>query len=452
MNPKEDLRVIFHKALDHVDPYQMMRSNLSLEGNSLVISHGNGSHYEALDKYKRILALGIGKASVKMAKAVKETLGPRISEALVITNYGSGEASERVEVIEAGHPVPDENSIRGAEKLFDLAQKADEYTLIINLISGGGSALFSLPKKGLSLDDLRQTTQAMLKCGADIREMNCIRKHLSQVKGGCFAQIAHPARMISLILSDVVGDRLDTIASGITVPDRTTFRQALDIVSKYSLENKIPETVFGMLVSGSKGKIAETPKEGDPVFDRVTNIILGNNARACKAARDHGEKLGYNSYLITSSLTGEAREIAKFFTAIAKDIHAGTSDFKSPALIVAGGETTVTVSGKGKGGRNQELALSFLLDLMDSNGSLSETYFLSAGTDGIDGPTDAAGALIDPDILKSTCELRVSPSDYLNNNDSYHFFEKTGGLFVTGPTGTNVCDLQLMIVPFSSTV
>ncbi|PKN89164.1 MAG: glycerate kinase [Deltaproteobacteria bacterium HGW-Deltaproteobacteria-1] len=450
MKPKEDLCSVFHKALEYVDPYLLMKNSLCLKGNTLVISHGNGSLYEDLDKYTRILVLGIGKASVKMAKALQEILGPRISEASVITNYGGGEAPDSIALIEAGHPVPDENSIIGAEKLCGLARKADEHTLIINLISGGGSALFSLPAKGLSLGDLKKTTQAMLKSGADIREMNCIRKHVSQVKGGCFAQIAYPARIISLILSDVVGDRLDTIASGITVPDRTTFGQALDIAVKYNLENKIPETVFGMLVSGSNGKIAETPKEGDPVFDRVTNIILGNNALACKAARDHGEKLGYNSYLITSSLTGEAREIAKFFTAIAKDIHAGTSDFKSPALIVAGGETTVTVSGKGKGGRNQELALSFLLDLMGSNGSLSETYFLSAGTDGIDGPTDAAGALIDPDIMKSTSELSVSPSDYLDNNDSYHFFEKTNGLFVTGPTGTNVCDLQLMIVPFSS--
>jgi len=447
MNPKADLRAIFYKALESVDPYLLIKNCVRLEGDTLTIIQGNGTLREPLYRYRDVLVLGIGKASVTMARGLIELLGERISSASVITRYNPTDAPDGLEVLEAAHPLPDENSVRGAKKLYDMARDADEKTLILNLISGGGSALFSLPREGISLADLRETTQVMLTCGADINEINCIRKHISQVKGGCFARIAHPARVISLILSDVVGDRLDTIASGITVPDRTTFGEAIGIIAKYGLKNKIPESVLGMLDSGRMGMIPETPKEGDRVFDGVTNIILGNNSRACSAARDTGEELGYHSHVITSSLTGEAGQIAKFHAAIAKDIVTGTSDFQRPALIVSGGETTVTVRGTGKGGRNQELALSFLLECMDSNGCMPDIHFLSAGTDGIDGPTDAAGALIGPHIAKTAIDAGINPCDYLDNNDSYRFFKMTGGLFMTGPTGTNVCDLQLMIVP-----
>ncbi|HQG31779.1 MAG TPA: glycerate kinase [Deltaproteobacteria bacterium] len=444
MDPKSDLQSIFFKAIEKVDPYPMIGHAVRIEGELLAISHGDAVLSENLAGYRNITVLGIGKAAPRMAKALEEILGDRISEGAVITKYGYAEELERVRVIEAGHPVPDEKSVLGAEVLTGLAAQADEKTLIINLVSGGGSSLFSLPRQGITLADLQETTKILLESGADIREINCIRKHLSRVKGGQFARISNPARMITLILSDVVGDRLDAIASGITVPDTTTFSQALDIIRTYRIGSRLPSPVMHLLEAGSRGEVPETPKQGDPVFGRVVNIIIGNNAAACRAARDHAACLGYNAYFLTSSLTGESREIARFFTALAKDIGRGNSDFVRPCLIVAGGETTVTIRGKGIGGRNLEMALSFLADIMETADRMKGVYFLSAGTDGTDGPTDAAGALIGPDIIQIINRSGINPRQYLDNNDSYRFFEKTGSLFVTGPTGTNVCDIQLL--------
>ncbi|HON38821.1 MAG: glycerate kinase [Pseudomonadota bacterium] len=440
------MRSIFSHALRRVDPYEMIIRSMSVENDTLVISHGAGTLREDLRSYRDIMVLGIGKASSKMGMAMEEILGERISRGAVVTKYGHAEPLKSIQVMQAGHPIPDKNSVAGARALFDLASGADEKTLIINLVSGGGSALFSLPPEGISLKDKQAATKVLLESGADIGEINCIRKHLSQVKGGLFARAAFPARMINIILSDVVGDRLDTIASGIAVPDDTTYDQALDIVNRYHIRDRLPASVVDYLESGKKGEVPDTPKQGDPVFDRVLNILLGNNLAACIAARDHGVSLGYRAVLLTSTLTGEAREAAKFFAAIARDIRKGTADFARPALILAGGETTVTIRGTGKGGRNQEMVLSFLNEFSGNQTGLEGIYFLSAGTDGTDGPTDAAGALIGPDLLHEAARLGLNPGAYLGNNDSYHFFEQAGGLFITGPTNTNVCDIQLMIV------
>ncbi len=446
INPENDMRSIFSHALRRVDPYEMIIRSMSVENDTLVISHGAGTLREDLRSYRDIMVLGIGKASSKMGMAMEEILGERISRGAVVTKYGHAEPLKSIQVMQAGHPIPDKNSVAGARALFDLASGADEKTLIINLVSGGGSALFSLPPEGISLKDKQAATKVLLESGADIGEINCIRKHLSQVKGGLFARAAFPARMINIILSDVVGDRLDTIASGIAVPDDTTYDQALDIVNRYHIHDRLPASVVDYLESGKKGEVPDTPKQGDPVFDRVLNILLGNNLAACIAARDHGVSLGYRAVLLTSTLTGEAREAAKFFAAIARDIRKGTADFARPALILAGGETTVTIRGTGKGGRNQEMVLSFLNEFSGNQTGLEGIYFLSAGTDGTDGPTDAAGALIGPDLLHEAARLGLNPGAYLGNNDSYHFFEQAGGLFITGPTNTNVCDIQLMIV------
>ncbi|MCK9264301.1 MAG: glycerate kinase [Deltaproteobacteria bacterium] len=446
MNPENDIRSIFSHAIRRVDPYEMIIRSISVENDTLVISHGAGTAREDLSSYRDIMVLGIGKASSKMGLAMEEILGERISRGAVVTKYGYTEPLKRIRVMQAGHPIPDGNSVAGAKILFDLASGADEKSLIINLVSGGGSALFSLPSKGISLEDKQAATKVLLESGADIGEINSIRKHLSRVKGGRFARTAFPARMINLILSDVVGDRLDTIASGIAVPDDTTYAQALDIVNRYHIRDRLPKSVVGYLESGKKGEIPDTPKQGDPVFGRVLNVLLGNNLAACSAARDHGASLGYRAVLLTSTLTGEAREAAKFFAAMARDIRRGTADFAKPALILAGGETTVTIRGPGKGGRNQEMALSFLNEFSGNQTGLEGIYFLSAGTDGTDGPTDAAGALIGPGLPHEAARLGLNPGAYLENNDSYHFFKKAEGLFITGPTNTNVCDIQLMIV------
>ncbi len=447
MNPSEDLRSIFFRAVERVDPYLMITGNISMESGTLVIQHeGRSVVREDLSKYRDVVVVGIGKASAKMGRAMEEILGEHMAKGAVITKYGHSEKLSRIAVMEAGHPIPDENSINSARILHRIAAEADEKTLIINLVSGGGSALFTLPHGGISLHDIQETTRLLLESGADIREINCLRKHLSQVKGGHFARTAFPARMINIILSDVVGDRLDTIASGISVADDTTYAQARDILKKYRIHDKVPSAITDLVQSGIEGGIPDTPKQGDPVFANIVNVLLGNNLAACRAARSAGETLGYRAHIMTSSLTGEAREIAKFFTSLARDLDQGISDFSRPALLIAGGETTVTIRGRGKGGRNQEMALAFLDDLMKNYPSFRNISFLSAGTDGNDGPTDAAGAVIDDALAEKVRSLGINPAEYLEDNDAYHFFEKTGALFKTGPTNTNVCDLQLLIV------
>ncbi|MBN1637060.1 MAG: glycerate-2-kinase family protein, partial [Deltaproteobacteria bacterium] len=263
MNPIADLKDIFLRALDRVDPYKMIANFMSLQGSTLTIQNEAVTLKEDLLKYSRIYVLGIGKASSKMALAIEHILGTRITGGSVITKYGHAEKLHKIIVMEAGHPIPDENSLKGARLLYETARDTDENTLIINLVSGGGSALFSLPREGISLADMQQMTKILLDCGADIKEINCIRKHISQVKGGHFARISYPARMINIILSDVIGDRLDTIASGITVADNTTFIQAQRILRKYQIEDKIPLPIRRIIESGVAGEIPDTPKVGD---------------------------------------------------------------------------------------------------------------------------------------------------------------------------------------------
>lgn len=446
MNPTEDLRSIFLKAVERVDPYLMITGNISVDGCTLIIRHEGGTLREDLSSYRDIVVLGIGKASTRMGRAMEEILGERLTRGVVITKYGHAESLSKLGILEAGHPIPDQKSVKGARVLYRIAAEADERTLIINLVSGGGSALFTLPQDGVSLRDVQETTRLLLESGADIREINCLRKHLSRVKGGHFARISYPARTITIILSDVVGDRLDTIASGITVADDTTYAKANDILRKYRIHDRVPRSVTELIRSGMEGSVPETPKAGDIVFSRVTNVLLGNNLAACRAAASAGEKLGYKTHILTTSLTGEAREIARFFSSMARDIDLGMSDFQRPALLIAGGETTVTIRGTGTGGRNQEMALAFLVDMLETHPSLENICFLSAGTDGNDGPTDAAGAIIDRALMERVRSLGIHPAVFLENNDAYHFFGRTGALFKTGPTGTNVCDLQLLAV------
>lgn len=446
MDPSGDLRTIFLKAVERVDPYLMIIGGVSVESGVLTFRYEGQTVREDLSRYRDIVVLGIGKASARMGRAMEEILGARMTRGAVITKYGHAQEVSKIAVIEAGHPVPDENGVNGARLLHRLAGDADEKTLIITLVSGGGSALLTLPTEGVSLRDIQEMTGLLLESGADIGEINCLRKHLSQVKGGQFARIASPARVIGIILSDVVGDRLDTIASGITAPDDTTFAQALDILKRYRLLEKVPRPIADRIRSGAEGRIPDTPKQGDPAFDTVTNILVGNNLSACRAASAAGEALGYRTHILTSSLTGEAREIARFFAALARDIERGISDFPRPALLIAGGETTVTIRGSGTGGRNQEMALAFLAELLERHPSSEGIHFLSAGTDGNDGPTDAAGAVVDAALMERVRSEGIDPADYLARNDAYHFFERIGALFKTGPTGTNVCDIQLLIV------
>jgi glycerate 2-kinase len=451
----QDLKRIFTRAVDSVNPENLIRKHLEITGNRLtVLSEGEDLVID-LREYRRIVVLGAGKAAAKMARAVEDILGDRITEGLISVKYGHTEPLDTIETIEAGHPVPDENSMRAAARTLEIAEGADEHTLILNLISGGGSALLASPLHAviedetveLTLGEMQETTKVLLGSGATIEEMNCIRKHLSRIKGGRLAEQAYPAFQINLLLSDVIGDRLDTIASGLTTHDDTTYNQAAAILKKYDIEQTVPAVVFRILEAGQKGLIPETPKREAVIFTRVKNLIIGNNHVALQAALRMAEDLGYNSIALSSRIIGEAREVAKVFAGIVKEAQRSGIPIRRPACILWGGETTVTLRGSGKGGRNQEFALAFMLELKEFDTAEDPgIILLAASTDGNDGPTDAAGAFASVGVLIRAAELSLDPPAYLKNNDSYTFFEKTGFLFKTGPTNTNVCDLQIALV------
>jgi len=466
-----DLERIFTRAVDSVNPENLIRDRLNIKGDRLTITSEDGNLDIDLRGYTRIVVIGAGKATARMAKAVEAICGDRITEGLISVKYGHTEPLSIIETIEAGHPVPDFNSLDAAARILEMADRADEQTLILNLISGGGSALLAAPlhsiiegvevaPKGtspegtsslrsvaLTLEELQETTRVLLGSGATIEEVNCIRKHLSAIKGGRLAEHAYPALQINLLLSDVIGDRLDTIASGLSTHDNTTYNQALAILEKYGIQGAVPARVARTLEAGGQGLIPETPKRGAALFERVNNLIIGNNLVAVRAAVGEAKHLGYDSIALSSRIIGEAREAAKVFAGIVKDVQRHGILAGKPSCIVWGGETTVTLQGSGKGGRNQEFALSFLLELQEyAAGYEQGIALLAASTDGNDGPTDAAGAYASTGVLVKSAELSLDPLDYLKNNDSYTFFDKTGFLLRTGPTNTNVCDLQIALV------
>ncbi|MEJ2544392.1 MAG: DUF4147 domain-containing protein, partial [Calditrichaceae bacterium] len=337
-----------------------------------------------------------------------------------------------------GHPILYTNTINNTKQILDIADQADENDLVIVLITGGGSALFELLPQGIGLEDLAKVNQLLLSSGAAIDEINTIRKHLSLIKGGQLAKRIAPARTISLILSDVIGDPLQSIASGPTAPDSTTFIQAIEIISKYGLKNKVPEKIMKYLRKGLSSEIPETPDDHDAVFKSVTNYIIGNNALALNNLKQEAENNGYKTIRLTDRVQGEAKEIAKLLAGMIKSGMQSGFPVASPGCILLGGEPTVTLSGDGKGGRNQEITLAVLQEMKDCQ---SEFYFCSLGTDGTDGPTDAAGAWIDENTISKVARKDMSIADYLKRNDSYHFFKEIDQLIITGPTRTNVMDI-----------
>ncbi len=447
MHETSHLKAIFQAALDAVDASQLMNRHIRLEGSRLIVAAGAVRHEVDLAAFNRIIVLGAGKASARMALALEGILGERISCGLVSVKYGHGEPLKRIEVVEAGHPIPDAKGEEAARRIAQLAESADDRTLVLNLISGGGSALLPAPAEALALAEKQEITGLLLASGADIYEVNCVRKHLSRLKGGRLLRLLAPARSLNLLLSDVLGDRLDTIASGLTAPDATTFADALAVIGKYGLRGKAPAAALKILEDGTAGHLQETLKAGDPAALLSTNIILGSNRIAAVAACEQARRLGYNAVALTSSLSGEAREAAKMLYGIARDVRDSGLLVNAPACILAGGETTVTLKGSGKGGRNQELALAFLGELARDERRGEGIHFLSASTDGSDGPTDAAGAFASTAVLALADAAGLSIAASLADNDSYRFFETTGQLLKTGPTMTNVCDLQLMLIP-----
>jgi hydroxypyruvate reductase len=451
--PHHHLDTIFKAGLSRVDPFQMIMDHVHLTGNLLAVDLEGNQHAIDLSGYTRVFIIGAGKATAPMALAFEKILGDRITQGLIVVKYKHTTPLARVEILEAGHPEPDKNGVTGAARIMELAKKADAKTLVITLISGGGSALLPLPlccdAKGktvaLTLAHKQKVTSRLLECGADITEINCIRKHLSGIKGGRLLQEIFPATNLSFILSDVVGDDLSSIASGPTAPDPTTFADALAILDNYTIRADIPGPALGALKLGSRGKIPETLQQGDPALGQSNNFLIGTNQLAMEAAGAKARSLGYNVMFLTSRITGEAKQVAKFLSGIAIDT--ALSDLaQKPLCIISGGEPVVTLQGSGKGGRNQEMALAFLEEIRRRPDLFDDITFLAASTDGNDGPTDAAGAFASLEILERAAAAGLSINAYLKNNDSYHFFEAINGLYKTGPTNTNVCDLHIILV------
>jgi len=435
---RRDAEEIFAASLAAVDSERLVRNRLKVEGSYLSVD----SHCFDLDGFDRIFVIGAGKGSGAMALGVESVLGGRIEEGIVVVKYGHAVPLKKIRTIEAGHPVPDRKSIEGGRKILNLLSGTGERDLVICLLSGGGSALMDDFPGEIRLADVQDATRILLAAGADISEMNTVRKHLSRIKGGQLVKQAFPSTLLTLVLSDVIGDDLDKIASGPTAPDPTTFSQSLEVLNRYGLIHRFPQRILDHLRAGLSGRLPETPKPGSDVFKAVVNVIVGNNRMALAAAEVRAEELEYHPLILTSSLQGEAGQVAKCLSAVAREVSGYGRPVPKPACLLAGGETTVTLTGKGRGGRNQEMALIMALELEGLDGIV----FLSGGTDGTDGPTDAAGGIVDgrtcAEALKQSVDIRAM----LRENDSYRFFEKMGGHLMTGPTLTNVMDIMLFLI------
>jgi len=427
---------IFQAALDAANPRIAIHRHVRREGENLLVDRavydlGPG----------RVVVVGAGKACAAMAAAVEEVLGDRIRDGVVVVKDGYALPLRRIRVTQAGHPVPDARGAEGTSAILGLLTETRPEDLVIVLISGGGSALLPAPVAGIDLIEKQAMTRALLACGATIEEINAVRKHCSRIKGGQLARALFPARSLTLILSDVIGDPLDAIASGPTVPDTTTYGEALEVLRRYRVEDRIPVSILRHLERGARGEIPETPKAGDPCFATAHHCIVGNNFQSLLAARDRAARLGFQALLLTTALKGESREVAKVLAALLLEMRRSGHPLSPPACLLLGGETTVTVRGKGKGGRSQELVLAGAIAIAGGR----DLVIFSAGTDGTDGPTDAAGAVADGDTWARAKEVGLDPLRALEENDAYHFFEGLGDLIKTGPTLTNVMDVILLL-------
>ncbi|MFW6011216.1 MAG: glycerate kinase type-2 family protein [Desulfosalsimonas sp.] len=429
---------ILQAALNAVNAKNCLAAHLTRAENRLLA----GKKDFDLSGIENIHVIGAGKATAHMAAAVESILEDRITTGIITVKYGHTVPLKIIRTIEAGHPVPDENGVTGAKLIMETAEKAGEKDVVICLLSGGGSALMPLAAPGLSLAEKQETIRHLLACGADIEEINAIRKHLSAIKGGQLAGAAAPATMITLIVSDVVGNKLDVIASGPTVEDTSTFDQCLEIIKKYDLAGRLPEQAINRIRQGANRKVSETPKPGELNRAKLFNLIVAGNFSALCAAAGHAGVLGYNTLILSSMIEGDTSEAARFHAAIAKQVSDTGHPVAPPACIISGGETTVRIQGNGLGGRNQEFCLAAAMEI-HNQGSI---VILSAGTDGTDGPTDAAGAIADSGSIRRAAEQGLDAQAFLMNNDSYHFFKQTGELLLTGPTGTNVMDVRIMLI------
>jgi glycerate-2-kinase len=439
MTDREKAEQIFRSAMIAVQPAQLMQANLSVNNDELMIV----GHIIPFASFKHLYVIGAGKAAAAMAVEAEKILGSHINDGIVTTKNGHALPTKKIKVMEAAHPVPDEQGVEAVKQTLRLLEQVTANDIVICLISGGASALWCDVPSGITLPEVQATFDQLIRSGAGIHEVNTVRKHLSGIKGGQLMRHCNGARIFSLIISDVPGDNLEAIASGPTVADSSTFLDAYAILSRYNLLRVLPQSVRQHIEKGKEGAIVETPKSGDPLFNNTVNKIIGNNSIAVEAAAHQAAAMGYHVHIIPQLITGDAIEEAKKLMALALNYQGN-----KPGCIIQGGETTVKVTGKGKGGRNQHFVLVALNEL----NTIQEQHeynicILSGGTDGTDGPTDATGAVIDRNTLTQVVSMELDIKAYLDNQDAYHFFQRTNSLIITGPTQTNVMDLMMAIVP-----
>ncbi|AKG38066.1 MAG: glycerate kinase type-2 family protein [Infirmifilum uzonense] len=437
--PRIDALTIALEGINAADPEKAVKQWISLEGDTLLLKDGH-----AINVAGNVYVVGAGKASGGMALGLESVLGEKIKEGVVsvpeeiVDRY----KLKRIKLVGATHPKASEKSVNAGRLVLETISNLKPEDLVVALFSGGGSALLEYPVQGVSIEEISDISLKLMRRGADIFELNTVRKHLSMIKGGWLARHAQPARLVALMISDVIGDRMDTIASGPTVPDPTTFKDARDILVKYRLWEEVPESIKDHIERGLKGEVPETPKPGDPLFSKVKNVIIASNMISLEAMARKAGELGYNPLILTSMLEGEAREVGRVIVSLIKEVKRSGIPVKPPAVLLLGGETTVTVRGNGIGGRNQEMALSIAIGIRGLKG----VAVACIGSDGRDGPTDAAGAVVDGNTYELALRQGLKPEDFLTNNDSYNFFKALGGHVKTGYTGTNVNDFVIAVI------
>jgi hydroxypyruvate reductase len=431
VTPRDAARAIWQAALAAADVRPLVHRHVRRVGSGSFEVAGRRID---IAPSGRVIVVGAGKASGAMAAALEEVLDDRLHDGYVVVKDGYLVPTRRVSLVEAGHPVPDPRGEEAARAILERAQHAAEQDVVFVLISGGGSALMPAPVPPVTLDEKRAMTRLLLGAGATITELNAVRKHLSSIKGGQLARAAAPARVVTLVLSDVIGDPLDVISSGPTAPDSSTFATAVDVLQRRGVWESVAPAIRARLEAGVRGEIPETPKPGDPIFLHVSHHVIGNNALVTDAAVARAAELGYRPTMLTRALEGEARDVAR-------DLVTRARALPPPAGLVAGGATTVTVRGPGHGGRCQELALAAAIEL----DGLADVVLLAGGTDGTDGPTDAAGGLVDGSTLSRMRAAGVDPRAALDANDAHRALAASGDLLVSGPTCTNLLDLYLVL-------
>jgi len=442
INDPKRINRILHSALKAVDPLLIVQKTVSLIEGKMEV----GRKKYVLSEYRKIFVIGLGKASQSMAMEIKQILNEHLDSGLVVTKQANKNISDlllpNIRTIIGDHPIPGKNSLYAVDELIQFTSKITKDDLVICLISGGGSALITKPVTGIPLKELQDLTVHLLKCGATIDEINTIRKHLEMIKGGGLAKILFPAQIITLVLSDVIGDSLSIIASGPTTSDTTSFNDAFKIIEKYHLKNKVSNNILNYLNQGINGIAPETVKAGDPILEKVHHEIIGNNQLASLAGKLKAEEEGFICKVINNKLKGNAIAVGKMLGKFIREVRQNNQQLEKPVCLIAGGETTVFVKGNGMGGRNQEVALACAIEIE----GLENVCMVALATDGEDGPTDAAGAIITGETIAKARLIGLNPEESLVNNDSYHFFEKIGCLIKTGSTGTNVNDLYFLFI------